>query len=217
MHICPIGDGGNGDNGGNGGPTGGGSGGGNSGASPVAAPARPSKSAMAIGKDVAVYAGMYGVSLGKELVSGIAGWFTAGRKLMVKSKARKAAKREQERQQARAQTVAAVAREAAKAEMPAEAPRLKVDEPIPKAKATSKKAAKPKMKSASTGLSPATSKAVDEMVKPEQPDVEAGLALGQQGEADDSATANDAVSSSIEAKERKKTPGRRGIKLKTDI
>ncbi len=243
LGVCPVT---------NGGPDNDGSGGGNAGA--VSSPSKPRKSVGAVGKEVATYAGMYSVSLGKELVYGISGWFSAGRKFLVKSKERKTARLEQERQRAKANTAAAVAREASQLEVPSREVKSPVAEAGSKpAKTTAKKATKPKAKPAVSATpesgeafvpetedltenkqeepkkveaSESLSVPVSEFVAaeaeqkgdaPEQSATIAKPASGQQGETGDVAKASDAVSSSTEAKERKKTPGRRGIKLKTDI
>ena len=53
-------------------------GGGSGGQAPT--PSKPGKSAGAVGKEIATYAGMYGVAIAKGTLQGVGGWFAAGRK-----------------------------------------------------------------------------------------------------------------------------------------
>ncbi|HRJ53475.1 MAG TPA: efflux RND transporter permease subunit [Candidatus Thiothrix moscowensis] len=176
-------------------PTGGGAGG----ATPESS--KPRKSVAKMGKSVVTYAGMYGVSLMQSVAQGIGGLFAAGGKLMRKSKERKAAKREQERQQAKARVLAAAAAVRGNAK-PAPA------EPVAAVSAVVVESTAIEVASETSARQQhETEAAVQPVTEP---------AAEQQGESG-STTVDDAVSSSTESKERRKSPGRRGIKLKTDI
>ncbi|MDD5393308.1 MAG: efflux RND transporter permease subunit [Thiothrix sp.] len=165
---------------------------------------KPGKSIGQIGKEVVTYTGMYGVSLGKSFVQGVVGWFAAGGKLLQQRKKRKHEKAERERQAARARVEAAakpkpakpVVAEVKSAPPVVSAPVAEVDVPAV----------------AAVPETPEVEVPVADV--PAIPEVEAPVADAPEAvEAEVSAD----VPETPEVKERKKSPARRGIKLKTDI
>jgi hypothetical protein len=130
---------------------------------------KPGKSAAEVGKEVATYAGMYGVALAKGTWHGVRGWIGAGRKLL--SNRRK-------KSQQKLQT-----------------------SPVPVKSAPAPVISPPEVlaveASAVTAVEAAAIPTVEQLVE--------------------NAADTSMDSASVEAKERKKAPARRGIKLKTDI
>ncbi|EIJ35688.1 efflux RND transporter permease subunit [Thiothrix nivea] len=175
---CPT-DGGNG-----GTPLGGGSAG--KGHAVAHEPVKSGKGAGAAAKDVMAYTGMYVLSLGKGLASGIAGWLGAGRKLMQKRKERKTAQQAKVRQQAKVQAAAVVAKEVA-------------GSPVTKP------------------AQPAAPQSNGQDVKPVQTKDSVGEAVKEDVTSIQNQQPSDMAPLPGEFLERKKSSGRRGIKLKTDI